>query len=607
MLSERDRQLVTKLIEELTGGVQNRAVGQDTLISNVERRMSDLQVEQLPQYLKLVDSDPEELNRLVSSLTIHTTSWFRENPHFVAFQEILLEALNNSETFKVWCAACSTGEEVYSFGLMLEEFRRIHPKFEYRILGTDLDVISLRTAEQAVYLKKSMGFHVRRYESHILEGHGKTEGYFTMSKAIRDRCRFRRHDLRQSQTQSDGPFHLVICRNVLIYFPPDTVARVIGHLVSNLGPQGRLMLGHSETIDAKDFGLKADGHSIYSRFKATGSTVQLRDKYRILSIDDSATMRRYLSRTLTGLGFESITVSNVSEATTFLNFNEVDIITLDLEMPEGRGDKWLESERREGLRTPVIVISDVHESQAKDVIDLLQRGAQDYIEKSELTSKPDRLKDAITALINSQNHTVTESGLNKAEPSKRPDVILIGASTGGPQALAGLLERMPSHAPPIVVTQHIAPKFARPMAERLASISNLILGESEDGTPLQPGHVYLANGDHHIGIQEIKGQLSLTISHAPDFNGHRPSVDFLFNSAIGLKFRIMAILLTGMGRDGALGLRFLRKEGAFCIAQSERDCVVYGMPKEAIERGGAEFVGTIPEIRMLLDKTLFKK
>lgn len=605
MLSPQDKQILSKLIEELTGATRSGEFAQDTLAVNVERRINDTGAGNLIEYLRLVDRDANEYLRLISVLTIHTTSWFRENPHFVAFQEMLLEVLKKNEVFKVWCAACSTGEEVYSFALMLEEFRRVHPKFDYRILGTDIDLLSLQTAGQAVYPKKAINFHVARYRNHILEGSGKTEEFFTLVRAIRERCTFRRHDLRDSTPQPEGPFHVCICRNVLIYFPAETVSRVIHNLMLNVRLDGYLMLGHSETVNGAEFGLVQKGHSVYMRpVKANQEAQRHPGKYRILSIDDSALMRKFYDKTFTELGFESVTMSTGSEATAYLNFNDVDLITLDLNMPDLKGDKWLENERREGLTTPVVIISDVHGSEAAEVVGLLAVGAQDYIEKDKLRADPKKLKQGFIELIQGQGAKGKGKVIAGAAPTVRPDVILIGASTGGPQALVKLLTRMPADSPPILITQHMSPKFTRPMGERLADASGLALGEVRDRQPLQTGHIYMAYGDYHIGAGEENGRLVLSLSTAAAFNGHRPSVDFMFNSVLGIKANVMAILLTGMGRDGALGLRFLQKEGAFCIAQSEHDCVVYGMPKEAIERGAADFVGTIEEIRKTVNQAL---
>ncbi|NJL24600.1 MAG: chemotaxis protein CheB [Calothrix sp. SM1_5_4] len=142
--------------------------------------------------------------------------------------------------------------------------------------------------------------------------------------------------------------------------------------------------------------------------------------------------------------------------------------------------------------------------------------------------------------------------------------------------------------------------FARPLAERLARNAGLTLGRGEDLERLRSGHLYMALDDHHLGVEVTNGELTLRTPKSPPFNGHRPSVDFMFNSALGIPMPMMAILLTGMGRDGSLGLRFLSKEDVFCVAQGEEDCVVFGMPKEAIERGAAHFVGNLTEIRDMM-------
>ncbi len=602
MLTESDKQILFKLAEELTGCAQSGDMRQDSLIGNVERRMSHLKLTSLASYLQHVENHSDEFAHLISSLTIHTTSWFRENPHFVVFQELLLEALDKNETFKVWCSACSTGEEVYSFALMLEEFRRVHPKFDYRILGTDIDPVSIAIATKAVYAEKQINFHLNRYRAHMLIGSGKSVGFFTICKEIRNRCIFRVHDLRTMKQQPEGPFHVCICRNVLIYFSSADVARVVKNLLATVRHDGHLFLGHSEAVNGADFGLVQRGHSVFCKqTKEREPSARSSTKYRILSIDDSSATRKFLTQLFAEMGFESVTVKSASEATSYLNFNEVDLITLDLHMPGIRGDEWLISERKEGLKTPIVILSDTHASDADAVVRLLEHGAQHYMEKEHLRTDSKIFKEVILELIHShQAPTHGSTRVGGGFPSRAPELVLIGASTGGPQALVKLLANMPPSTPPIMITQHMAPKFTRPLAERLASLGHLRIGSMEVGSPMLPGHIYMAYSDHHIGVDQKGGKLFVTHSNSHAVNGHRPSVDFMFNSVIGVSCPMMAILLTGMGRDGALGLRFLRKEGVFCIAQSEEDCVVYGMPREAIERDGADFVGNVDEIRKLM-------
>lgn len=602
-MTDQDRDIIFQLASELIGASQPGQVRQETLVTNVQRRMNQLGQQTLADYLTYVDQNDDERAHLISALTIHTTSWFRENPHFVKFQELLLNALSRNEVFRVWCGGCSTGEEVYSFAIMLEEFRTVHPQFDYRILGTDIDPISVKAAKRAVYSGKQLNFHLSRYKHHLLEGSGKTQGYFTLSKEIRARCEFRVHDLRQPLSSVDGQFHVVVCRNVLIYFDPSTVQKIVSHLVRPLTADGRLLLGHSEHIAAAEFSLIQEGHSVYTRGvkedirKARQSMVV---KYRILCVDDAPLARKSLEKNLHEMGFNVTTVSSGTEATNFLNFNDVDLVTLDLNMPDVSGDRWLQTERREGLKVPVVILSEVHPSDAPEVVKLLSLGAQDYIEKHQLSNNPAKVKDTILELIRSSKKVdkTAVSGF-RGFPKQVPEIVMIGASTGGPQALTKVLKQLPSQSPAVMVTQHISAKFSRPLAERLADVSGLKLGQPEDGSLVLPGHLYMSFGDYHIGVGERNGQLIVTHSSAQPFNGHRPSVDVMFNSALGIKHPMMAVLLTGMGRDGALGMRFLKQEGVFCVAQSEEDCVVYGMPREVIERDAVDFVGNLDEIHKL--------
>lgn len=604
MLSEQDKKLILELSERLTGAAQSGKARQDSLVANVRRRMEELKLTSLIDYLQYVDSHPDEHSRMLSALTIHTTSWFRENPHFVIFQEYLFRAIEKKEVFKIWCSACSTGEEAYSFALILEEFRRFHPEFDYRVYGSDIDPISVAEAQRAIYSSKQMNAHVGRYKHLIMEGSGPTEGFFTLKKEIRERCRFWVHDLRNADVMGEGPYHVVACRNVLIYFDETTMDGIVNHLVKVLLPDGRLLLGHSEKIQAHSFGLIQEGHSVYLKppVELQEKLQKRKQKYKILCIDDSALTRAFMERVLGRMGFEVQTARSSTEATNFLNFNDVDLILLDLNMPHVNGLTWLKSERDDGLKTPIVIVSEAHTSQVPDVVDLLASGAQEYIEKTRLASDPDKVQQILTDLIVSAQ--VAPSGASKrryALPLSRPDVILMGASTGGPQAFSRILKNLPLDCPPIVIIQHISPRFAKPLAERLAEDSGLKLGKSEDMTLIQPGHIYMSFGDYHLAIDvNQKQEMVLRTPKSAPFNGHRPSVDYLFNSMLGIKKESMAILLTGMGRDGALGMRFLSHEGVFCVAQAEEDCAVYGMPREAIERGSVSFVGNLDQIHQLL-------
>lgn len=658
LLTEAEKLQVLKLAEELTGASQAGDTRTSSILSNVERRMRECECETLSEYVQRVDSDPFEKNNLISALTIHTTAWFRENPHFVKFQEILLDALDRREVFKVWCAACSTGEEVYSFAIVLEEFRKIHPLFEYRIFGTDIDPVSIETAERAVYSAKQINFNLERYKHHLLYGSGKTAELFTISKEIRSRCSFAIHDLRSRSRHSSGPFNVVICRNVLIYFSAEGVKQVVTDLVLNLKHQGALFLGHSESIVASDFGVTGQGHSVYTmgidaksekanRLEAPSQKVSFPElnrsprlgdsrkddgagpktgsfrieagpqtgdfhiakvksgKATILVVDDSKASRQLLTKVFGDIGFDCHAVESTEEASRQLKARAFDLITLDLQMPGMEGGAWLLTERARGLKAPVVIVSDIRREDAPYVVNLLGKTAQDYLEKSDLLHKSSEVRDTFLEILRSQSGLRSDSEVRsvanlKEKPSFRPELILVGASTGGPQALAKLLTRLPYDCPPVMVVQHISSKFSSALAERLALFSGLTIGKMEEGEYLQNGHLYIALDDYHIGVEETLRGPRLKLSLDSPINRHRPSVDYLFDSIADTARSSMAILLTGMGRDGAAGLKGLKDRGAFCIAQSEEDCIVFGMPREAINLGAAQFVGTVDDIRSSL-------
>lgn len=164
-------------------------------------------------------------------------------------------------------------------------------------------------------------------------------------------------------------------------------------------------------------------------------------------------------------------------------------------------------------------------------------------------------------------------------------LVVVGASTGGTQAIAALLERVPADFPPVAIVQHMPPGFTRSFANRLNSLSALRVTEAEDGEVLGPGRAVVARGDTHLVVRNATPPWRVGYTHTQLVNRHCPSVDVLFESAVRVGRRAVGILLTGMGADGARGLLALRRAGAFTLAQDEASCVVYGMPKEAVELG----------------------
>ena len=173
-------------------------------------------------------------------------------------------------------------------------------------------------------------------------------------------------------------------------------------------------------------------------------------------------------------------------------------------------------------------------------------------------------------------------------------LILVGASIGGPNAIESLLTRMPADAPPVLIVQHMPAGFTKAFADRLNAVCGLSVIEAHGGEVLQPGHVYVAPGGHHMVVEQVGPQLQTALREGPSVHYQRPAVDVLFHSAARLRgVRMVACVLTGMGCDGAGGLLALREAGAQTIAEDERSCVVFGMPKQAIACGAVMHVATL--------------
>jgi two-component system chemotaxis response regulator CheB len=608
-LTDAERDFVFDFIEQVTGTCQRGAYRREVLAANVERRIRYLGAPTLRSYLAYAVNDPTERELLLSALTIHTTSWFRESPHFQKFEATIRQRIaeHRIQAVRVLCAGCSTGEEVYSLALTLEHIRETTPGFEYQVHGIDIDPLSVAHGARGVYGEVAFSFIPERYRHYCVVGTGERRGFFAPNKAVRARCSFAVADLRTFGKANRESFDCIFCRNVLIYFQPEDINGLVKGLLNALRVDGALFLGHSEAIDATRYGIRFLGDSTYIKRRHSGERFrESKETCRVLVVDDSPSSRKAIERSLEKGGMQPFSVASAEEASEFLERQSVDVITLDVTMPGLDGPTWLNARRLAGLGVPVVIVSESGPAQATAILGALENGAQDYIEKSTVNS-PD-FADKLLAISNSSRSHAVNSDMHRRPiinapltSRDRPDLILVGASTGGTEAVLRLLEEMPSDSPPILVVQHISPYFARAFGQRVAQNAKLRLGVCAEGTLLQPGHVYVADDDRHLGVGGKRGRLSIVRSDGPAVNRHRPSVDFLFKSASVLSnVRISAVLLTGMGSDGALGMKELHDRGAVTFCQDEHSCVVFGMPREAISLGAADVVAHPAEIRRQL-------
>jgi two-component system chemotaxis response regulator CheB len=330
-----------------------------------------------------------------------------------------------------------------------------------------------------------------------------------------------------------------------------------------------------------------------------------RRKTRILIVDDSAIVRKMLSDALKADPDMEVVglASDPFVARDLIVQHEPDVLTLDIEMPRMDGLTFLRK-LMEYHPLPVIIVSSVTQTGSAASIEALGAGAIDVIAKpggpQSVGQVVEKLKQRIRGLKPGQPMRL---GLKPAASaplpagealSKARGLILIGASTGGTQAIEAVLTRLPVDSPPILIVQHMPAGFTKAFAARLDTVSPMRVVETTGGELLKRGVAYIAPGDQHMLVEALGVELRTIVRGGPMVQYQRPSVDVLFHSAARLRnVPMVAALLTGMGADGADGMVALRKAGAATIAQDEQSCVVFGMPKEAIARGGAVHISTL--------------
>lgn len=338
-------------------------------------------------------------------------------------------------------------------------------------------------------------------------------------------------------------------------------------------------------------------------------------KIKVLVVDDSVFMRQLISRLIAeDTALEVIgTARNGIEAVSMVKELRPDVVTLDIEMPEMNGLEAL-IKIMDQRPTPVLMLSSLTQDGASATITALQNGAVDFISKPsgsvsfdlvnkklELVSKIKQAAQIPLRNLIVNNITVPRAGLvqkNNAETElmKEFDQILaLGTSTGGPKALETVITALPASFPyPLLVVQHMPPKFTKSLADRLDRLSSVRVVEAKDNELVLGGTVYIAPGDYHMTAIQKNREVRIKLHQEPQVSGHRPSVDVLFDSIAQIKnTKQHFILMTGMGSDGARGMMSAKQAGAqSTIAESKESCIVYGMPRSAIELGCVDY--TVP-------------
>lgn len=318
---------------------------------------------------------------------------------------------------------------------------------------------------------------------------------------------------------------------------------------------------------------------------------------RVLVVDDSPTMRGLITAVLNKDPDVNVIgqAGDAHEARAAIKQLNPDVVTLDIEMPNMNGLEFLEKIMR--LRPmPVIMVSTMTHQGANATLAALEIGAFDCVSKPvpgdarPFGDLAEKVKAAARSNRGRVHNTMAVPAVSPAtEYRVGRKIVAIGSSTGGVEALITVLQKFPKNCPPTVITQHMPPSFTKSFAERLNRICAPVVQEATDGARLEIGKIYLApGGDRHLQVVNPSAPCCRLLEREP-VNGHRPSVDVLFDSVAELAGRsAVGVILTGMGRDGASGLLKMRNAGARTLGQNERTCVVYGMPRVANDIGAVE-------------------
>lgn len=318
---------------------------------------------------------------------------------------------------------------------------------------------------------------------------------------------------------------------------------------------------------------------------------------RVLVVDDSAVMRQMLTNVLTADPEIEVvgTAPDPHVARERIKALNPDVVTLDVEMPRMDGLTFLRKIMT--LRpTPVVMVSSLTQAGAEVTLEALEIGAVDFVAKNSADlANPDgmalelqtKVKAAARTRMGMRRGATVQAKVRAPRTAGSSEkIVFIGASTGGVEALKTVLMGLPPDCPPVLITQHMPPRFTAAFAERLNRECPMAVCEAVHEQPIEHGNVYIAPGAHHLQFARHKGRNICVLSDGPPVSGHRPSVDVLFQSAAGVVGKAaVGVILTGMGKDGADGLHAMRKAGAYTIGQDEGSSLIYGMPRAAFERG----------------------
>ncbi|WP_141733330.1 CheR family methyltransferase [Oligoflexus tunisiensis] len=482
---------VSALVTRITGiqlGPRQRVMVENRL----RRRMSELKLLDEAAYLRYLAAHPtEETEALVGLLTTHHTFFFREMQHFRFLEtgglKMLVDGMRarGQTTLRVWSAACSRGQEVYSLAMFLAEHLSSYGAgLNFEILGTDVDPESVAIAKNGVYHRREIKSIPLAYlADHWARGTGDIADFVKVKRSLRDRCQFKVLNLLHADAmEREGPFDLIFCRNVFIYFTSEQIAKIAGKLMTRLHETGFLVIGVSETLTGLGLPVRSAGTSVYAREGQVKSVPALPSKppvsepakpsqpapaplIRVLCVDDSPSVLRILKQVLQEKeGFKVVgTAENGLDAVSKISILKPDVVTLDIHMPEMSGLEYLKK-HWSPAHPPVVMVSSVVREDAALAVECLNSGAADYVEKpalNNLQERGDEIRMKLACAVRRKFRASTPLQFEKTasiQPSQKahPQALcLVLAGFGEQKTLARTLSdlRQNCQAPIVVLTE----------------------------------------------------------------------------------------------------------------------------------------------------------
>lgn len=601
------------------------------------------------ELIKIIHDNNREsvIKEMIPFLTTNKTSFFREKEHFLYLKNTYLPTISLKNEIYAWSGACSTGEELYTLAVILKEFYRKNGKdVSIRLLGTDIDNQVLNVARQGIYSKSKFGedFVTENVHRYLLKGNNANSDKYKFSNDILEIAKFREFNLIDTKNYPGVKFDIIMLRNVLIYFEQKVVEKIVSAMANNLVDGGVLILGFSENININIKGMEYQGKSIYKKIlrkaivknivkdndevswnkcgkKILSNEVNKKYNKTVLIVEDSKPLQKIIKRLIESNSSLNVVgiASDPIEAEALINTLRPDVITLDIKLPKMNGIDFLENiVPRLEHDVGVVVLSSYSRDDFNYCFRALEAGAFEYLEKPNARSY-DNVSHHLINLLKEASPTKQLRRSIRIIPTKRVinsdryndnTIIAIGSSTGGVIALKEILSMFPSEIPPVVIVQHIPEMFSKKFADRLDKLFPFKVVQAVNGDKLENNTVYIAPGGRQLKVNSKNSNYFIAINDDPPMTGHRPSVNYFFKSLSECLIspeNAYAIILTGMGTDGAEGLRELRDLGCNTIGQNQESCVVFGMPRAAISLDAVEYVEPLEKIPEKIFELIQKK